>query len=520
MTLNDDMWSGQEDETSSFSFGSRQPFETISVYGIQESEEDDQAEEPSRRLGLSDRHKRIIMIFAACALACGVMAVIFGRVAARSTVTKVPVAFETATVERKNFENVITATGKLKAGSSVVVTPEVDGTIEKVLVKEGQVVKEGEILFTIKNDSLDKAVSDAKRDIETAQQSLTTAQAAVTQAEAARDDAWKRYNDAWDTADRAHREWANLKDNYAAEHAAWESSIAAAESIKPTPDMEPGPWSDDPEWAEKNQRYQDALNAYEAALASVGEEPKPAGAEPTYPAKPDDIALQGAINKAEESVTAANLNITKAQEAYDEAVKNGEKRTVKSPAAGSVASLNVKVGEAVSGSVRKSDDSAAGTSLAQIDSVDSMGIDAEVNEIDILNVKKGQWAKATFSAVKDVEANAIVSEVASVASGTAEDGSATFHVGLVIPQPDSKLRAGMSASISLVAESVPNAIVVPAQAITEDESGASVEVVIDEEEQTTEKRLVTLGARNSAEAVVEGGLNEGEVILLHDTTSE
>ena len=115
------------------------------------------------------------------------------------------VAPEYATVERGNYEDDITGSGTLKAGSTVAVTPEVDGIIESVLVTEGQQVNEGDLLFTLKNDSLDKAVRDAAQDVQTAQQGVDSAQRSVEFAAASRDDAWNRYYSAWNEADDAAR---------------------------------------------------------------------------------------------------------------------------------------------------------------------------------------------------------------------------------------------------------------------------------------------------------------------------
>jgi multidrug efflux pump subunit AcrA (membrane-fusion protein) len=115
--------------------------------------------------------------------------------------------------------------------------------------------------------------------------------------------------------------------------------------------------------------------------------------------------------------------------------------------------------------------------------------------------------------VQGVEAAGKVVEVAKVATGDGEMGVVTFHVGVVIPKPDSQLRPGMTANVEIKTEDVPDALVVPASAISEGTDGSSVEVLVDEETGETETRMIEVGVRNSSEAVVTDGLFEGETVV-------
>ena len=469
------------------------------------------------------RRKRRLKIALACVLAGGIGAVALGRGLGAPPEQVEEMATETAVVERKHFVNEVSASGALKAGSTVVVTPEVDGTIESIHVAEGDHVEEGDILFTLKNDALDKAVHNAERDLETARKAVSSAQNGVNQAQQARDDAWNRYNDAFAKADAAHMEWEYTKNNYDQLHADWQARRDAADALacgQPAA-LPPEPSDHNSEehkrWVEKFNEYNAQAESYQAyidALALVGDEPQPAGVEPEYPEAPDDVSLVAAINSAQEAVDTANDGLVKAQEAYDQAVEDGEKRTVKAPTSGSVVAVGAKVGEKVGGGSGGSAESNT-TPLVQISDVNKMAVDIEVNEIDILSIEKGQKATCTFSAVSGVEASARVTEVSSVATGGGEGGVVTFHVGLTIPKPDSKLRAGMTANVKIRTIDVKDAIVVPAAAVSEGADGWVVDVVVDEETMETEERRVEVSERGSSEYVIASGLSEGEVVLLN-----
>lgn len=535
-----------------------QPEETSVVPAPTAPEDDPEsliAYQNLRKNRADKKRKRRIKIAAGCALAGGILAVVLGRTLfATPDDGDTDMAPQTAVVERTEFSNVISASGALKAGTTVMVIPEVDGVVEDIRVTEGQEVQKGDVLFKLKNDDLDKAVREAGQEVASAQQGVASAQREVDEAEAARTEAWAKYNEEWDEADLAHQEWEDLRDNYDSLHKKWAKAMKAADALKCSEPVNPGDapltlgdepkegdfadksayetahakWEADKKtyeaWQTSYKQYIDDLEswkAYQEALAAAGEEPQPAGEEPSYPEAPDDVSLVSAIDSAREGVTSASQAVEKANEAYEEAVAAADKRTVKAPSSGNIVELNAKVGGAVgSASTGYEDGSASsGDTLVQISNMTQMAVDIEVNEIDILNVKKGQWAKVTFSALPDVELDAQVQEVSSVASGTGggDGGIVTFHVGLVIPNPDPQLRPGMTANVRIFTVDIKDALVIPATALVEDEDATYVELVTGEDEDgmlMTEEREVKVGARNTTDVVIESGLEEGDEVLL------
>ena len=87
-------------------------------------------------------------------------------------------------VTEGTFTTTVEAKGQLKPISASIVSPSVDGTVEKINVQAGQSVNEGDVLMTIKNDALDSAVSEAQRAVAAAQEDLANAQKALASAQA------------------------------------------------------------------------------------------------------------------------------------------------------------------------------------------------------------------------------------------------------------------------------------------------------------------------------------------------
>lgn len=80
------------------------------------------------------------------------------------------------------FSTTIDSKGTLQPMSSTVITPEVTGQIESINVVAGQQVNEGDVLMTIKNPDLDRAVAEADRNLKQARSELNLAQQTLNQA--------------------------------------------------------------------------------------------------------------------------------------------------------------------------------------------------------------------------------------------------------------------------------------------------------------------------------------------------
>ena len=334
----------------------------------------------------------------------------------------------TTFVDRGDFTEAVETSGAVKPVTSVVVNPEVGGTIESVNVAEGDTVQEGDVLLTVKNDELDKAIRDAEMGVRNAKLGVSQAQSAYA------------------------------------------TTLEAYNTVVETPD---------------------GKGSIEYKRGAEGRD----------------------VDSAAFAVESANNSLSDAQEAYSIAVANAEKRTVRAPKGGSVVAMNAQVGA--------STDSAANAGgLIQIADLSQMTVKVQVNEVDISKVSVGQMAKVTFSALPGVELDAQVTRIATVA-GSGEDSSGhgggvvTYDVSLLIPQPAAELKPGMTASVQIMLQSVPDTLMVPLSCVAMDEAGGSyVMVVTDYETGAAERRSVSVRASNQTTAAIEGDVDEGNKVLL------
>ena len=322
-------------------------------------------------------------------------------------------------VTEGTFTTTVEAKGQLKPISASVVSPSVDGTVEKINVQAGQSVNEGDVLMTIKNDALDSAVSEAQRAVAAAQEDLNNAKVALAAAQAA-----------------------------------------------PTTDSD----------------------------GSTG---------------PSDA------NANANAVSTAQRNLASAQAALEQATAKAAERTVKAPSSGSIVELNAKVGATVTGGmIMGESDTSGGKQCMQIADLSKMKVTVQVGEKDIAKIAVGQSANVTYPAFPDIVSQGTVTAIASVAntdSGSGSGGSVTFNVDILIEAPDSRLKPGMTAEVSVVTEKLDDVVMVPTMALmTEDGEHYYVNLATDSEGKKTRRVKVTVVTQNDDEAVV------GKTQVKHD----
>ena len=317
-------------------------------------------------------------------------------------------------VTEGTFTTTVEAKGQLKPISASVVSPSVDGTVEKINVQAGQSVNEGDVLMTIKNDELDRNVAEAQRAVAAAQEDLANAQKAAAVAQA------------------------------------------------------------DP-----------AIDAGADAAAGT--------------------ASSGATDTS--AISSAQRNLASAQATLDQANAKVAERTVTAPSSGSIVELNAKVGATVTGGMIMGEgDTNGGKQCMQIADLSKMKVTVQVGEKDIAKIAVGQSANVTYPAFPDIVSQGTVTAIASVAnsdSGSGSGGSVTFNVDILIEAPDSRLKPGMTAEVSVVTEKLDDVVMVPTMALmTEDGEHYYVNLATDSEGKKTRRVKVAVVTQNDNEAVV------------------
>lgn len=206
------------------------------------------------------------------------------------------------------------------------------------------------------------------------------------------------------------------------------------------------------------------------------------------------------------AVSAAQRSLASAQANLDQANAKAASRTVTAPSSGSIVELNAKVGATVTGGmIMGESDTSGGKQCMQIADLSKMKVTVQVGEKDIAKIAVGQSANVTYPAFPDIVSQGTVTAIASVANSDSNSGggSVTFNVDILIEAPDSRLKPGMTAEVSVVTEKLDDVVMVPTMALmTEDGEHYYVNVATDDEGKQTRRVKVTVVTQNDNEAVV------------------
>jgi HlyD family secretion protein len=144
-------------------------------------------------------------------------------------------------------------------------------------------------------------------------------------------------------------------------------------------------------------------------------------------------------------------------------------------------------------------------------------LSVEVDEVDIAGIKEGQPVKIEVDALPDQPLTGKVQSIAPAAQ-TTPTGGVAYKVRIDIDPTDAPLRAGMSATSTIVSSTRENALLVPNRAIQlERETGRTyVERLVNG---TPEKVEVKLGLRDDQQAEVREGVEETDRLIVRKESS-
>lgn len=261
---------------------------------------------------------------------------------------------------------------------------------------------------------------------------------------------------------------------------------------------------------ELDRNVAEAQRAVAAAQEDLANAQKAAAAAQAIPTTDVDGASAAAgISAASadtNAVSAAQRSLASAQANLDQANAKAASRTVTAPSSGSIVELNAKVGATVTGGmIMGESDTSGGKQCMQIADLSKMKVTVQVGEKDIAKIAVGQSANVTYPAFPDIVSQGTVTAIASVANSDAANGggSVTFNVDILIEAPDTRLKPGMTAEVSVVTEQLDDVVMVPTMALmTEDGEHYYVNLATDDEGKETRRVKVTVVTQNDNEAVV------------------
>jgi RND family efflux transporter MFP subunit len=515
----------------------------------------------SRVYAYATAHKVIAAVVTVVVLFVGYKA--YGAVFPAATET----TYVTAEAATSTIVSAVSGSGQVAATTQVDLKPQGSGTIVYVGVKQGQTVSKGTLLVKLDSTTADKAVRDAQANLTAAeisyQQSIASAGG---NAETARSNGFDAMGSAFNdlssvktgindilygsgsgdlvshygpdalaAAQTAAASYQTALSSYQQNFALYggisrtSSSADIATTLSKTADSV----------AKMGQATKDTLVLLGLVQNYVDEHnsiaPPPALATQTtsalsYASKmsADNTSVVSALTALQNAtaslgntpdgtpipVQSAQLSLTKAQNALQDARDNLADYYLYAPFDGTVAKLSATVG------------AQASTLVATMITAEESAV-LSLDEVDAAAIKLDQKATLTFDAIPDLTLTGTVTGVDTI--GTVSQGVVSYSVTITFDSLDARVKPGMTVSAAVITQTAVDALTVPSSAV-KTVNGTSVVQVFDPPLATSggtgtvssvppKSVPVTTGISDDTDTQILSGLTAGEQVVVRSSTA-
>ena len=377
---------------------------------------------------------------------------------------------ELQTVATRTIIQTVTASGKIYPEEEVKISSDVSGEIIDLYVKEGDIVKKGQLLARIKPESYQAVVEQSAAQLDNTKAQLSTSKARIAQAKAIISQAEAQF----ETAKAAYTRAQELFTKKIISKADLESAEASYKTTKAT---------------------------VESAKAD--------------------------LEAAKHTSDAASYTIKATEAMIKEAKINLNKTTISAPMDGIISLLNVKKGEKVVGTLQMS-----GTEMMRIANFENMEVRVDVSEGEITKVKLNDTATIEVDAYLDRKFTGIVTQVANSSKGAGSsmvsaDQSTNFVVKIrilkssyedLLSENQKPFLPGMSATVDVRTQTKTGVVAIPIQAVTTKDSvyngsNHTKEIVYIKQADKAKLLEVKTGIQDDSYIEIVKGLSGNETII-------
>ncbi len=405
-------------------------------------------------------------------------------------------------VTRARVVEVVEAPATVTARASATLTAAADGRIAELRVRDGARVRAGQVVLRVESAAARQVLAEAQQaDAQAAASGTVTLPGLSIDETASRADA------------RAEEAFASARE--AAEAIPWKAeraqalaAIAAAEADYATARAEAD---------EAVQRFNEGLGSLAQAISSLGQAQRVQTSAALAVARRTvaGLVVRAPISGVVSLGVAGAVGQDSGEIAGLPPALQGAAEEALGAAAGGLG--GAQSGESAVGTLTEGAPVSSGQTLATVTDVSTLSLTAEVDETDVLLVRRGVSGRVELDALPGASYGARVRSV-DVTPTTSVEGGVSYGVQLTLGAgrtADGELapppRPGMSAYVDLRVRRADRAISVPVSAVIRDGDRNSVWVVRDS---VVRRRYVRLGAQGQERVQVVRGLRPGETVVV------
>jgi len=360
------------------------------------------------------------------------------------------VSVQAAPVEKTAIQHVVEAQAILFPLQQAAIVPKISAPVQKFLVKRGSPVKQGQVLAVLENRDLSAAAQDTEGAYKQAQAVYETTTAANLPEEIRKAEAdAQQAQQALDAQEKVFQSRQQLFE---------QGALPRKELDQSRVDITQA----------RNQS--DIAKQHLEKLMAIGKEQELKAAE------------------GQRDSAAGKYRGAQAQLSYSE---------IRSPINGVITDRPLYPGEMA----------AAGTPLLTVMDISSVIAKAHIPQDDAAALKVGDKGSITVPGITEP-----ISGKVTVVSPALDPNSTTVEVWLEVKNPKHELKPGTSVHLSMTAQTVKDALVVPASSILTAPDGTTT-VMLAGSDGMAHQKGVKLGIRNGDDVQIIEGVNVGEKVI-------
>jgi membrane fusion protein, macrolide-specific efflux system len=236
-------------------------------------------------------------------------------------------------------------------------------------------------------------------------------------------------------------------------------------------------------------------------------------------------SAKAGFDAAQAQLDAIDAQIAQSSTGLDTARANLGYARVVAPSDGVVVAVIVEEGQSVN-AVQSS------PTIVKIATLDTVTVEAEISEADVIHVKPGQAAYFTIlgdpdrrfpGKLRSIEPapESISEDDGRSGSSSTSSDEAVYYNGLFdVPNTDGTLRIGMTAQVNIVLGRIENTLLVPLAALGERSQDGSYTVHVVDAKGQAAKRIVQVGMKNQIDAQVLSGLRAGDRVVIGEAAED
>lgn len=206
------------------------------------------------------------------------------------------------------------------------------------------------------------------------------------------------------------------------------------------------------------------------------------------------------------SVVSGQNSIRDAEIALKSAQYNYNDSFIRAPISGTVGQVSISKGQTIS----------SGTTAVTLVGTKQY-VDIPFNEVDVAKIKLGNRATATFDAIEDLMITGRVASIDQI--GTVNSGVVNYVVRIIFDTNDTRVKSGMSTSVTISTDTRTDILTVPNSAIKTSNGSSYVLTATNETDPNPIQVDVEIGLSDDTFTEIKSGLTEGQDIVIRSTTS-